>query len=97
MDVTRAAVEQAERLTLALGDVYANLQAFRPDGSNATVKVIIEPFVPWIWGGGMIVVLGALISILPQRVRVAREVEARQPAGAPIGALAAVTTNMEAT
>jgi len=69
-----------------LGDVYVNLQAFRPDGSNVTVKVIYEPLVPWIWAGGLIVVLGAITSILPQRVRVAREADARQPATGARGA-----------
>ena len=50
-----------------LGDLYANLQAFRPDGSNATVKLIHEPLVPWIWLGGLVVVFGALIGIAPSR------------------------------
>jgi cytochrome c-type biogenesis protein CcmF len=49
------------------GDLYANLQAFRPDGSNATVKLIYEPMVPWIWFGGLVVVFGALIGISPRR------------------------------
>jgi cytochrome c-type biogenesis protein CcmF len=80
-----------------LGDVYVNLQAFRPDGSNVTVKVIYEPLVPWIWAGGLIVVLGAITSILPQRVRVAREAGARQPATGARGALAGLHANVEAT
>ena len=80
-----------------LGDVYVNLQAFRPDGSNVTVKVIYEPLVPWIWAGGLIVVLGAITSILPRRVRVAREADARQPATGARGALAGLHANVEAT
>lgn len=48
-----------------LGDLYVNLQAFRPDGSNATIRVIYEPLVPWIWFGGGVVVFGALIAIIP--------------------------------
>lgn len=47
------------------GDLYANLQAFQPQGKNATVKMIWEPLVPWIWLGGGVVVLGALIGIMP--------------------------------
>jgi cytochrome c-type biogenesis protein CcmF len=54
------------RSTVA-GDLYVNLMAFDPRGASATVKVIVEPLTPWIWFGGGIVVLGALISILPQR------------------------------
>ncbi|MEO6444676.1 MAG: heme lyase CcmF/NrfE family subunit [Gemmatimonadaceae bacterium] len=54
------------------GDLYVNLMAFKPDGSNATLKVIVEPLVPWIWLGGGIICLGALIamSTMPARRRV---------------------------
>ena len=45
------------------GDLYVNLQAFAQDGSNATLRVIQEPLVPWIWVGGMIVCLGAIVSL----------------------------------
>jgi len=48
-----------------LGDLYVNLQAFPRDGSNATIRVISEPLVPWIWFGGGVVVFGALIAIFP--------------------------------
>ncbi len=51
------------------GDVYVNLMAFKQDGSNATLRVIVEPLVPWIWLGGGIVCLGALISMAPPRRR----------------------------
>ena len=51
------------------GDIYLNLMAFKPDGSDATVKVILEPLVPWIWFGGGIICLGAIISMFPARRR----------------------------
>jgi len=47
------------------GDLYVNLIAFRPDGATATIKAIHEPLVPWIWFGGGVVVLGALVAIWP--------------------------------
>ena len=47
------------------GDLYINLMAFANDGSNATLRVIVEPLVPWIWLGGGIICLGALISLWP--------------------------------
>lgn len=47
------------------GDLYLNLMAFRPDGSNATVKAIYEPLVPWIWFGGGVVVFGAVVGAFP--------------------------------
>jgi len=48
------------------GDLYLNLMAFRPDGSTATVRAIYQPLVPWIWFGGGIVVLGAIVGAWPQ-------------------------------
>ena len=58
-----------------LGDLYANLMSFREDGATATVKLIYEPLVPWIWLGGGVVVLGALIGGFPVGRR-SREVDA---------------------
>lgn len=48
-------------------DLYINLLAFQRDGSNATLNVIVEPLVSWIWVGGLIVALGALFSVWPRR------------------------------
>ncbi|MGH7636639.1 MAG: heme lyase CcmF/NrfE family subunit [Gemmatimonadaceae bacterium] len=45
------------------GDLYANLQAFDPRGTTATVKLIAEPLVPWIWFGGLVTVIGAVIGM----------------------------------
>jgi cytochrome c-type biogenesis protein CcmF len=45
------------------GDLYLNLMAFDRTGATATIKVIFQPLVPWMWFGGGIVVLGALISL----------------------------------
>ena len=50
-----------------LGDTYMNLMSFKQDGSSATIKVILEPLVPWIWMGGGIIVLGAIVSAWPPR------------------------------
>lgn len=44
------------------GDLYLNLMAFEEDGSSATIRAITEPLVPWIWFGGAIVCLGALVA-----------------------------------
>jgi cytochrome c-type biogenesis protein CcmF len=73
------------------GDLYINLQAFAQDGSNATLRVIREPLVPWIWAGGMIVVLGALVSLgaglkerLPARATVRAAPAAPRPATAAL-------------
>ena len=57
-------------------DLYVNLMAFERDGSAATFRVIVEPLVFWIWFGGGIIALGALIAVWPTR----RRVGPRQPA-----------------
>lgn len=53
----------------AHGDVYVNLMAFERDGSQATLSVVLEPLVVWIWIGGTVVALGALIGLWPERKR----------------------------
>ena len=58
-------------------DLYVNLMAFERDGSSATLRVLVEPLVSWIWFGGMIVALGAIVSLWPT----ARRVPWRSPAG----------------
>jgi len=68
-----------------VGDLYANLQAFRPDGTNATIKLIYEPMVPWIWFGGLVVVCGALIGLAPVRSRRTAPAAAFTPAPVPTG------------
>jgi cytochrome c-type biogenesis protein CcmF len=72
----------------AWGDLYLNLQAFDRNGANATLRVIVEPLTPWIWTGGLIVVLGALVSVGGARERQAAVVSARErrPAAAVTGA-----------
>jgi len=60
------------------GDLYVNLMAFETSGANATVKVIVEPLVPWIWFGGFVIVVGAIIGLFHGQGR-----------GAPAPALAA--------
>src|SRR5688500_652179 len=64
----------------ASGDLYLNLMAIERDGSTATIRMIVEPLVPWIWAGGLIIVLGALITVTPSRRRV------RQSASVPVAA-----------
>jgi cytochrome c-type biogenesis protein CcmF len=52
-----------------LEDVYLNLRAFEGDGSSATLMVLVEPLVVWIWVGTLIVLLGAAFALWPERRR----------------------------
>jgi cytochrome c-type biogenesis protein CcmF len=50
-------------------DVYLVLGEFTRDGAQATVKVQVNRLVSWIWIGGVVLTLGALLAILPDRRR----------------------------
>jgi cytochrome c-type biogenesis protein CcmF len=49
------------------GDLYLSLMAFQRDGSTATLRVILEPLVPWIWAGGGLICLAAIFAAWPSR------------------------------
>jgi cytochrome c-type biogenesis protein CcmF len=48
-------------------DVYLVLGDFARDGSHATVKLLVNRLVSWIWIGGLVLTLGALLAILPEK------------------------------
>ncbi|MBI2162427.1 MAG: heme lyase CcmF/NrfE family subunit [Candidatus Rokubacteria bacterium] len=52
-------------------DVYLVLGDFARDGSQATVKVQVNRLVSWIWIGGLVLTLGTLLAILPERKKAA--------------------------
>ncbi len=66
------------------GDLYFNLMAFDQNGAHATVKLIVQPLVPWIWFGGGIVVLGAIIGVFPKRRRRTAPAAVRVPVPAVV-------------
>ena len=48
-------------------DLYTILSTFERDGSSATIKVLINPMMAWIWIGGGVILLGVLVAVLPER------------------------------
>jgi cytochrome c-type biogenesis protein CcmF len=48
-------------------DLYVVLGDFARDGSEATIKVQVNRLVSWIWIGGLVLTLGSLLAILPDR------------------------------
>jgi len=72
-------------------DLYLTLMAFERDGSSVTLAAVVEPLVGWIWVGGILIFVGAMIAVAPGRRRAAR-VSARdrgtggEPAAEPAGA-----------
>jgi cytochrome c-type biogenesis protein CcmF len=61
-------------------DLYVILAAWTREG-EATLRLLVNPLVMWIWAGGLVLTAGAVIAMLPER----RPVTAL--AGAPAGAL----------
>lgn len=55
--------------TRAHNDLYLTLLAFERDGSSATITVIVEPLVVWIWIGSLIIAAGAFFGVWPRRKR----------------------------
>jgi cytochrome c-type biogenesis protein CcmF len=55
--------------TRAHNDLYMNLLAFEQSPLSATVTVIVEPLVVWIWIGSAIIAFGAFFSVWPRRRR----------------------------
>jgi cytochrome c-type biogenesis protein CcmF len=48
-------------------DLYLVLGDFARDGTQATIKVQVNRLVTWIWIGGLVLTLGAGLSVLPER------------------------------
>lgn len=67
--------EVALRSTLK-DDLYVVLTHFEPSG-RASFTLFINPMVTWIWIGGVVLVLGAVITLLPSGIKVRQESFAR--------------------
>jgi cytochrome c-type biogenesis protein CcmF len=53
-------------------DLYLVLGEFARDGSHATIKVQVNRMVSWLWIGGLVLTIGALLAIAPEQRRVRR-------------------------
>jgi len=47
-------------------DLYVALTGYNRDG-RASFRVLVNPFVPWLWFAGYIVAIGTAIAIIPRR------------------------------
>ncbi len=65
-------------------DLYVVLAGWDGDGANANVSVavFVNPLVSWIWTGGLLLLLGTLITLWPAPQVLARTAAARAPRGA---------------
>jgi cytochrome c-type biogenesis protein CcmF len=54
-----------------IDDLYLVLGDFARDGTSVTVKIQVNRMVSWIWLGGVVLTLGTLLSVLPERRKAA--------------------------
>jgi cytochrome c-type biogenesis protein CcmF len=54
-----------------IDDLYLVLGDFASDGSHVTVKFQVNRLVSWIWIGGLILTLGTVLAVLPERRKTA--------------------------
>ncbi len=54
-------------------DVYVLFAAPTRDGKRATIQVFYNPLVMWVWIGGVVLGLGTLIAMLPNRKTISRK------------------------
>ncbi|MDA8061041.1 MAG: cytochrome c biogenesis protein CcsA [Actinomycetota bacterium] len=52
-----------------LHDVYLTLATTASGDKPVTIGVIVEPLVAWVWTGGLMMIIGALLSVVPGRKR----------------------------
>ena len=63
-------------------DLYVVYAGQSPDNQTPVMHVYLNPLVKWIWLGGAIVVLGTIVTLLPNRRAVLVLSSASQPATA---------------
>jgi cytochrome c-type biogenesis protein CcmF len=67
--------------TLGLSQLYLSLGDENKDGS-VVVRLWWKPLVTLIWGGGLVMMAGAAMSLLDRRLRVGAPAKRRKPAAA---------------
>ena len=65
-------------------DLYVVFAGTDPDTQLPVIHAFLNPLVKWIWFGGVTVVFGTLIALLPNRRSVLVLAPASQPAVAPL-------------
>ena len=76
-----------------IGDVYLTFDAMGTQGGTSgaqagngltpqsvAIGVIVEPLLPWLWIGGLVIGLGGLLAFIPHRRRLDTENSAPEPA-----------------
>jgi cytochrome c-type biogenesis protein CcmF len=51
-------------------DLYVVYAGMNPQNNLPTIHVFINPLVKWVWWGGMVVVMGIIVALVPNRAAV---------------------------
>jgi cytochrome c-type biogenesis protein CcmF len=63
-------------------DLYVVYAGMNPQNNLPTVHAFINPLVKWVWWGGMVLVMGTIVALLPNRAAVVVLAKAESPVGA---------------
>ncbi len=50
-------------------DVYLNFAAMSDDNQRAVIQAYINPLVSWVWVGGLVLIGGTLICLVPAKIK----------------------------
>ena len=50
----------------ARDDLYVTLVGWTQDG-RATIRMLVNPLVSWVWAGGLVLTAGAVLAMIPER------------------------------
>jgi cytochrome c-type biogenesis protein CcmF len=62
-------------------DLYVVFAGATRDGKKAIIQVFYNPLTMWVWIGGIVLVIGTLIALLPNKktpVRKRQEIESKE-------------------
>jgi len=48
-----------------MSELYVIMSGWETGGASATFKAYINPFINWLWLGGIIIVVGTLVAAWP--------------------------------
>jgi cytochrome c-type biogenesis protein CcmF len=50
-------------------DLYLNFGGMSDDGVRAVIQAYVFPLVSWIWIGGLVLIVGTLVCLVPSKVK----------------------------
>lgn len=78
--VTQSPTTEAAFHAIKMGHIFLTIPEVSPDGSQVTVRALINPLVLLVWFGGGLMVVGVLLNMVwPRRREVPTVATAREP------------------